>query len=83
MALMCTITTKAEGGGLQVPLPSGMKTSGLVMIHQIRCMAYRERGVEFIEPAPASLLDEILGKLSAALISTSDCPCPVDADSSQ
>lgn len=71
MAMMCAITTKAKGGGLEVPLPSGLKTIGVVMVHQIRCMAYRERGVEFIQAAPASLLDEVLGKLSALIFDES------------
>lgn len=65
MAIFCAITTKAKGGGLEIPLPPGLQTSGVVMVHQIRCMAYRERGAEFIEYAPTNLLDEVLAKLSA------------------
>jgi mRNA interferase MazF len=71
MAMMCAIMSKAKGGGLEVTLPPGLKTSGVAMVHQVRCMAYRERGVEFIETAPASLLDEVLGKLSALIFEES------------
>src|SRR5690242_10823708 len=67
MAMMCAITTKAKGGGFEVPLPPGLKTTGVIMVHQIRCMAYRERGAEYIETVPASVLDEVLGKLSTLI----------------
>jgi len=67
LAVMLAITSKAKGGGLEIPLPPGLKTSGVVLVDQIRCMAYRERGVEFIESAPPAFFDEVRAKLSALL----------------
>jgi mRNA interferase MazF len=71
LAIMCAITSKTKGGGLEIPLPSGLKTTGVVLVDQIRCMAYQERGAEYIEVAPAALLDEVLGKLSALIFDES------------
>jgi len=65
LAVMLAITNQAKGGGLEVRLPAGLKTTGVVLVDQIRTLAYRERRAEFIETVPADLLDEVLGKLNA------------------
>ena len=67
LAIMCAITSKIRGGGLEAPLPPGLKISGVVLVDQVRCLAYRERRAEYIQAAPASLLDEVLGKFSALI----------------
>jgi mRNA interferase MazF len=71
LALMFAVTNKAKGGGFEVQLPPGLKTTGVILADQIRCMAYRERGCEFIETTPVSVLDEVLGKLSALVFDES------------
>jgi mRNA interferase MazF len=67
LAIMCAVTSRIRGGGLEVPLPAGLRIAGVVLVDQIRCMAYRERGAEFIDTAPGSVLDEVLGRLSGLL----------------
>lgn len=67
LAVMCAITTKANGRPLEVPLPAGMKVSGVVLVDQIKSLAWRERGAEFIDTAPLDLLDEVLAKLTAII----------------
>jgi mRNA interferase MazF len=67
LAVMCAITSKVRGEGLEVPLPPGLKVNGVVLVHQVKSLAYRERGVEFIQAAPASLLDEVLAKFGALI----------------
>jgi mRNA interferase MazF len=71
LAVMCAITSKVKGGGLEVQLPAGLTISGVVLVDQVKCLAYRERRAEFIQAAPASLLDEVLAKFGALIFDES------------
>ena len=68
LAIMCVITNRIRGRqGFEVPLPSGLKTSGVILVHQVRCMAYRERGAEFIERVPTAVTEEVEAKLTTLI----------------
>ena len=67
LAIVVPVTSRVRRGALEVPLPGSLKTQGVVLVDQVRCVAWRERGAEFIERAPASLLNEVLGKLTTLL----------------
>ena len=67
LILVCPIT---QGGGFArehgfaVSLSgAGTRTQGVVLCHQVRTVDYRERGSEFSESLPGSLVEEVLARV--------------------
>ena len=67
LALVCPITTKAKGYPFEVPLPPGLKTSGVVLSDQARSFDWQARNAQFSCKVPATTLDEVLRRLDAVL----------------
>ena len=53
-----------RGHGFEVSL-SGEKISGVVLCHQVKTIDFVERGLKFVEKAPASVVSEALAKVKA------------------
>ena len=66
-AVVCPITKTRRDWPFDIPVPTGLKTSGFVLADQIRTIHRASRIREHIEAAPASLLLEVRGRLSALL----------------
>jgi len=66
-AIVCPITSSEKRWSFNVPLPSGMKTRGTVLLDQIRTIERQARIFEIIERAPAQLLADVRGRLAALL----------------
>lgn len=64
-AVICPITRVAREWPFEVPLPPVTMTRGVVLVDQIRTVHRGSRLRDFIETAPASLLDEVRGRLAA------------------
>jgi mRNA interferase MazF len=59
----------AEGRGypFEVALPDALETSGVVLADQVRCLDWRKRRAKHIEPAPSTVVGEVVGKVQALL----------------
>lgn len=62
LALVAPITSRVRGHGFEVKL-DGTKTEGVVLCQQVKTIDYGFRGIEFIETAPAKVLNEVLAKV--------------------
>jgi mRNA interferase MazF len=65
-SIICPITSNLDDWPTKVVLPHGMQTKGAVLADQLRSVDRSERGIRFIEKAPADLLAnvrEIIGAL--------------------
>jgi mRNA interferase MazF len=67
LALVCPITTKSKGYPFEVPLPPGLKISGIVKSDQVKSFDWEARKAQFSCKVPATTLDEVLRQLDAVL----------------
>lgn len=56
MAVLCPITSKAKGYPFEVPLPSGLSISGVVLADQVKSLDWSARQASFADTAPAAVL---------------------------
>jgi len=64
LALVAPVTSRVRGHGFEVAL-TGEKISGVVLCHQVKTIDFVERGLQFVEKAPASVVNEALAKVRA------------------
>lgn len=62
LALVAPVTSTVRGHGFEVAL-KGTITKGVILCQQIKTIDYNYRGISFIEKAPRSVIDEVLGKV--------------------
>jgi mRNA interferase MazF len=67
LALVCPITSKVKGFPLEVILPLGLITSGVVLIFQVKTIDWVERQAKYVESLPAETLEEAIAKLHAMI----------------
>ena len=67
LAMVCPITNTFRDIPFHVPVPDESSLTGYVMVEQIKSADSTSRSVKFVERAPASVLDEVLGILDACL----------------
>ena len=67
LAMVCPITNTFRDIPFHVPVPDESSLTGYVMVEQIKSVDSTSRSVKFVERAPASVLDEVLGILDACL----------------
>jgi mRNA interferase MazF len=60
LAVLCPITGQAKGYPFEVPLPQGMKTTGVVLSDHIKNLDWRERKAEYRETLPETVVREVL-----------------------
>ena len=63
LVFVCPITSKVKGFSFEVPLTEETKTEGVVLIHHLRSVDWKTRKIQFIEPAPVSVIDEVCARL--------------------
>jgi hypothetical protein len=52
---------------IEVLLTEEMQTKGVVLIHHLRSVDWKTRGIKFVEQAPISVIEEICAKLKPLL----------------
>lgn len=60
LAIFCPITNQAKGYPFEVPLPSGLTTTGVVLADQIKNLDWKVRKADFQEKMPPTLVREVL-----------------------
>jgi mRNA interferase MazF len=68
LALFMPITNKQKGYPFEVVLPSELKTQGVVLADQIKCLDWKDRSIEFVEIAPESLIEAVQAKIEPLLL---------------
>ncbi|MBF2097413.1 MAG: endoribonuclease MazF [Gloeomargaritaceae cyanobacterium C42_A2020_066] len=67
LALLVPITSKRKGYPFEVVLPAGLKTQGVILADQLKCLDWRARHAQFEETLSSQTLREAQGKLLALL----------------
>jgi len=62
------ITKQQKGYPFEVFLPPGLEIQGVILSDQIKCLDWKARGVQFVEVAPASVIEEVQGKIEPLLL---------------
>ena len=66
-ALVCPITSNVRPWPFKIMLPEGLKTTGAVLVDQLRAIDRSERLFTIIERAPREVLLEAIRRLAALL----------------
>lgn len=67
LAILCPITTKAQGYPFEVALSEGLEVSGVILADQVKSLDWRARRAALMGHVPAQTVREVLGKLGALL----------------
>lgn len=67
LAVCCPITTQVKGYPFEVPV-SGKIVRGVVLADHVRSIDWRERNMQFAEPAPADVLQEVADLIAALVV---------------
>jgi mRNA interferase MazF len=67
LALFMPITNKQKGYPFEVVLPAELKTQGVILADQIKCLDWQDRGIDFVEVAPESLIEAVQAKIEPLL----------------
>lgn len=63
LALMCPITNSIKGLSFEVPLNQETKTTGVILVDQIKSLDWKIRKIKFVEKVSTSIMEEVLAKL--------------------
>jgi mRNA interferase MazF len=67
LALFMPITNKQKGYPFEVVLPEELKTQGVVLADQLKCLDWKDRSIKFVEVAPESLIEAVQAKIEPLL----------------
>lgn len=68
LALFMPITKQQKGYPFEILLPSGLKIQGVILSDQIKCLDWKARGVQFVESAPASVVEEVQARIEPLIL---------------
>lgn len=57
---MCPITSKIKGYPFEVLLPTGLQTTGVILVDQIKSIDWQDRGATYAEDLPQATLLQVL-----------------------
>ena len=69
--LACPVTSKVKGYPFEVPLPDGLKLSGVVLADQIKSLDWKARRAEYAGATTDNVVDDVVS-LVLPLIEESD-----------
>ncbi len=67
LAMVCPITNTARNVPFHVKVPEQSSLTGYIMVEQIKSVDYTSRHTTFVEKAPQSILNDVLGILDACI----------------
>jgi mRNA interferase MazF len=67
LGLFVPVTSVEKGYPFEVRLPGDLKTSGVVLSDQVKCLDWRARKAVFVEKVPDSVLAEVLARIATLL----------------
>ncbi len=67
LAMVCPITNTARNVPFHVKVPEQSSLTGYIMVEQIKSVDYASRHTTFVEKAPQSILNDVLGILDACI----------------
>jgi mRNA interferase MazF len=59
LSLLMPITKQQKGYPFEVLLPPELKTQGVILADQIKCLDWKARGVQFVESVPTKITREL------------------------
>lgn len=68
VAFCVPITSRVRGHSLEVPLPAGLRTSGVILCQHFKSVDYVARGAQFIERASDDVLADVISIVYTILI---------------
>lgn len=68
LALFMPIMRQQKGYPFEVLLPPELQIQGVILADQVKCLAWKARGVQFVEAVPESIVEEIQAKLEPLLL---------------
>lgn len=63
LALFMPIAKHQKNYPFEVPLPSELKTYGVILTDQIKSLDWRVRNIEFVESVPEEVIEEVQAKI--------------------
>jgi mRNA interferase MazF len=67
LAILCPITNQQKGYPFEVPIPAGLKVSGVILSDQVKSLDWWVRQAELIVTLPEQTVAEVLSKLTTLL----------------
>jgi mRNA interferase MazF len=67
LAILCPVTGQIKGYPFEVPIPFGLKLSGVILADQVKSLDWRVRNAEFICKVPQEIMTEVVDKLCTLL----------------
>jgi mRNA interferase MazF len=65
LAVMCPVTNQSKGYPFEVPLPAGLKVTGVVLSDQVKSLDWRARRASRIASVPAATLEQVVARVVA------------------
>jgi mRNA interferase MazF len=67
LALVCPITSQIKGFKLEVVIPDGLVTRGVILAFQVKTIDWQKQQVKYIESLPAETMDEVTARLQTLI----------------
>ena len=67
LAIVCPVTNTSTGSNFEVPVPRGVKLTGVVLSHQVKAVDWIVRNAKFHSKANKELMWDVLGRVEAIL----------------
>lgn len=67
LALFCPVISQVKGYPFEVPLPDGIKVSGVVLSDQVKSLDWQARKAKFACKAPTAVVSTVAGQIEALL----------------
>lgn len=68
LALFMPITKHHKGYPFEVLLPSDLKTYGVILTDQIKCLDWKARNVLFVESVSENVIEEVQAKIEPLIL---------------
>jgi mRNA interferase MazF len=62
------VTKQQKGYPFEVVLPISLRTQGVILADQIKCLDWKARKVEFVESVPDDIVKEVQAKSKPLLL---------------